>query len=287
MGPSLKARVWMLLNNERQSDLWARRTQNFLASLIALNVLADILESEPGMRPWHESLFRPFEIFSVGVFSIEYAARLWSCTAAPHAAGGRPLAVRVGFALSVMSLIDLAAILPFYLSLLEIIDLRFLRVLRLLRLLKLTRYSAAFGLLLSVLKRESRALGAVLLIMAVLLVMVSGLMYELEHEAQPEAFGSIGAAMWWGVMTLTTVGYGDVVPHTTAGRIFGGAVAVVGVGTLALLSGVLTVGFIEAIRSRHPRGPGRSEDHCPHCGKPLRAPAVSSDDEGNWAHRGG
>jgi voltage-gated potassium channel len=265
----VQQRIWMLLNYERNEDAWARVTQVFLTVLIALNVLADIVESEPAMHPYHATIFYPFELFSVAVFSIEYALRLWTCVAAPDRAFRDPVLGRLRFALSMMALIDLLAILPFYLSLLEIIDLRFLRVLRLLRLLKLTRYSAAFRLLSTVLKREAQALGAVLFIMLVMLVLVSGIMYELEHEVQPQAFGSIGSAMWWGVVTLTTVGYGDVVPHTIPGKIFGGCVAVVGVGTLALLSGVLTVGFIDALRQRQPRGRSRASDLCPHCGKPT------------------
>ncbi len=149
-----------------------------------------------------------------------------------------------------MALIDLIAILPFYLSILVTLDLRFVRVLRVLRIFKLTRYFSAIGVLLSVLKEEANSFGAALFILFVILVLASSGIYLFEHQAQPEAFGSIPAAMWWGVATLTTVGYGDMTPITNGGKIFGACITIVGIGMVALPAGILASGFSDHLRGR-------------------------------------
>ena len=136
-----------------------------------------------------------------------------------------------------------AAFLPFYLSAFFALDLRFLRVLRLLRILKLTRYSPALETFARVLRNERKPLVAALLMLGVLHIFVSSLMFVFEQSAQPEAFGSIPAALWWGIVTLTTVGYGDVAPVTVGGKIFGGLVTVMGVAMFALPAGILASGF--------------------------------------------
>ena len=179
-----------------------------------------------------------------------YALRIWSCTEDPQSTHRGPVADRLRYALSPMAIIDFLAIAPFYVSMLFAIDLRFLRVFRLLRLLKLTRYSPAIEMLGRVLYNERRALFSALLIMLVLLVFASSLMHLIEHEAQPDAFGSIPAAMWWAVVTLTTVGYGDAAPVTPLGQLLGGFVTILGVGTFALPAGILASGFAQEVKRR-------------------------------------
>ena len=159
---------------------------------------------------------------------------------------------RIRFAMSGYALIDLAAILPFYLAILfpGFVDLRMLRLFRLLRLLKLIRYSPALSTLSRAVASERRALLACLLIMACLLMMSATAMYHVERTAQPEVFGSIPQAMWWAMAALTTVGFGDVVPITAAGKILGALVMMFGVGIFALPIGVMAHGFANEIH-RH------------------------------------
>jgi voltage-gated potassium channel len=149
-----------------------------------------------------------------------------------------------------MAIIDLLAILPFYLAFFISIDLRFLRVVRLLRVFKLTRYSGAMNLVLSVFKEEAHAFLASIVVLLIVLILASSGIYLLEHKLQPEHFGSIPAAMWWAMTTLTTVGYGDVVPITPWGKIFGGLITVIGMGMVALPAGILASGFAEQIHRR-------------------------------------
>lgn len=222
-----------------------------LVGLITLNVVAVIFESVESYGVQYRDAFRMFELVSVLIFSVEYLARVWSAVEHPEVPpGARPAWVRLRFMLTPMALIDLIVILPFYLSFFFAMDLRFLRVMRVLRVFKLTRYSASLALLGSALRRESQAIAAALFVMVLLVVMAASLTYIVEHEAQPEAFGSIPAAMWWAVVTMTTVGYGDVVPVTTAGRILAASISILSMGMVAMPAGLLASGFIEALRER-------------------------------------
>lgn len=147
-------------------------------------------------------------------------------------------------------IIDLVAILPFYLGMFVNIDLRFLRALRLIRILKLTRYSPAMTLLIRALKREQQAISAAIFLLAIALIVAACGIYLCERAAQPEDFGSIPAAIWWATATLTTVGYGDVTPITVGGKMFGAGVMIVGIGTVALPTGILASAFADELRRR-------------------------------------
>lgn len=156
----------------------------------------------------------------------------------------------MNFALTPMALVDLLAILPFYLGMFFSLDLRFLRVLRLLRIFKLTRYSSAMSLLLKVLQDERQAFGAAFSILIIIMIFASSGIYLFESKAQPEAFSNIPEAVWWSVATLTTVGYGDVVPLTIGGKLFGVIIMIIGIGMVALPAGILASAFSEQIRQR-------------------------------------
>ncbi len=165
-------------------------------------------------------------------------------------------------------MIDLMAILPFYLPKLIPFDLRFLRAVRLFRifrLLKLGRYSESVRLLGRVLNAKKEELGVTIFAVLILLVICSSLMYYAEHQAQPEAFSSIPAAMWWGIVTLTTVGYGDVYPITLPGKILGAIIAVLGIGLFALPAGILASGFADEMQKKRSQASGI----CPYCGRKL------------------
>ena len=168
----------------------------------------------------------------------------------PDCTDTRPVRGRIRYMFTLSALIDLIAILPFYLAFFVSVDLRFLRVIRLLRVFKLTRYSAAMQVLLDVLQDEFNTFMAAFFLLAVLLVLASSGIYLIEHDVQPEAFGSIPLAMWWSLVTLTTVGYGDVTPVTTLGKFFGGCITIIGVGMVALPAGILASGFGEHLQRR-------------------------------------
>jgi len=247
---NLRSRAAELLEQRQNQDRTGRVLNLLLILLISLNVLAITLESVSEIHGQFRQAFRYFDIFSVAIFTIEYLARVWSCIDLKEATDSSPVTGRLRYMLSAIALIDLIAILPFYLSLIMPIDLRFLRVLRLLRLLKLTRYSPALAALMDVMHKESEALLSALVVLLTMLVISAGGIHLLEHDLQPETFGSIPDSMWWSIMTLTTVGYGDVVPVTAMGKIFGGLIGLIGIGMIALPAAILASGFAENIRSR-------------------------------------
>ncbi|WP_297527388.1 ion transporter [Thiohalobacter sp.] len=221
-----------------------------IVTLVLLNVLANILASIDAVyAAYGEPLFA-FEVFSTLAFTLEYGLRLWSSVESPDPRFHSPILGRLRFAATPMLIIDLIAILPFYLLVWTQVDLLFLRVFRLFRIFKLTRYSPAMTLLMTVLRREARAFGAAGFILLVVLIFAASGMYLVEHEAQPEAFGSIPAAMWWAVATLTTVGYGDVTPITPWGKFFGATITIIGVGMVALPAGILASAFSDELRRR-------------------------------------
>jgi voltage-gated potassium channel len=228
----------------------ARVVTLLIVMLVLFNVVANVLASVQSFYARYSHTLFIFEAVSTLIFSIEYLSRLWSCVESDDDRFRAPLTGRLRFALTPMMLIDLLAILPFYLLMWTSIDLLFLRVFRLFRIFKLTRYSPAMGMLLTVLRNEARAFGAAMFILVTIMVFAASGIYLVEHQSQPEAFGSIPAAMWWSVATLTTVGYGDVVPVTFLGKLFGASITIVGVGMVALPAGILASAFSEEMRKR-------------------------------------
>lgn len=258
---SLRTRVWEIVEVAGPGDTASRVFDVFILSLIFLNVVAVVLGSVQGIAKRYEALFDWFEIVSVLVFTIEYAARLWSCTTDSRFAGA--VRGRLRFVTRAMPIVDLLAIAPFYLPFLGI-DLRSLRVLRIVRVAKIGRYYKSLDLISNVVHAKREELILTTAMMGLLLVVSSTLLYYCENGVQPQAFSSIPATMWWAVATLTTVGYGDMYPVTLLGRFLASIIAILGIGMFALPTGILGAGFVEEIQSR--KEPARK---CPHCGKDI------------------
>lgn len=212
------------------------------------------------------------EAVSVSIFILEYLARLWACAADAEEKYRHPFWGRVKFALTPLLIIDLLAIMSFILLPFLGWDLVELRIIRLVaRAARLGRYFSGMRTLGQVVADKRYELFTVLLVLGVMLVLASSLMYFAEHRAQPDKFASIPAALWWSIITLTTVGYGDVSPVTPWGQLIAGVIAVTGIGLFALPAGILSSGFLTEIQRRP--GPGRR--NCPHCGELIDDDAES------------
>ena len=245
-----RRRVYQIIEVGRGEDAASKTFDVFIVTLIVLNVAAFVAETVPSLHQSYAEAFHWFEVFSVLVFTLEYLARLWVAVEVPFLARVTPLSARLKMARRPALIIDLLAILPFYVGHIFALDLRVLRILRLLRFLKLSRYSPALHTLVRVIANERRALaGALLLLVAAVLFAATGMHY-LEQHAQPDKFGSVPDAAWWAVATLTTVGYGDVTPVTALGRFFGGIVMVAGLCILALPVAIISTGFAQEVGRR-------------------------------------
>ena len=237
----LRLFIYNNLHNDDYKSTISACINYLLIILIIGNVAAVLLESINEIYKLYQPYFDLFENISILIFSGEYLLRLWSIVEKnPDEAAWKQ---RIHWMKSGGAIIDLMAILPAYLNFFVHIDLRFLRVLRLFRLLKLTRYFVSLQILLRVIQREKGSFQAVIFILVIMIVMTASAIYVVENKAQPEAFSSIPQAMWWAVVTLTTVGYGDVTPVTNLGRILGAFITVLGVGIAALPAGILASGL--------------------------------------------
>jgi voltage-gated potassium channel len=241
----MRKKIYDVLEMTNAQDFLSRAFSLFVVVLISINIICIVLESIPELNEKHRSLFFSIEIISTTIFAVEYVLRLWSCVESKIATSS-PVKTRIRYALSPLAIVDLLAFLPSILQLLfPGIDLRFLRVLRLLRVFKLTRYFSSFELLLNVLHEERKNLAGIFVLLLVILTLAASALYLVERDIQPDKFGSIPQAMWWAIAALTTVGYGDVYPLSTAGQLLGSLVTIVGIGMVALPSGILASAFSE------------------------------------------
>ncbi|MBI1343561.1 MAG: ion transporter [Terrimonas sp.] len=263
---TLKKKVHILMHPIEGNTRWDKLLNGFIILLILLNLLAVMLETEVNIYEPNKEFFHAFDVFSVVVFSIEYLLRLWSCTDEErykHWFWGR-----IKYMMTWESIVDLLAIIPFFLHRIFIFDLRVLRILRLLRLLRifrLTVYLKSSRMVSNVFRNHIQELVLSFTLAMSLIVISSCMLYFAEHLAQPEKFKSIPDTLWWSVTTLTTIGYGDMVPITSTGKILTSIIALIGVALFALPAGIITAGFLQEMRKNR-----RTKVHfCPHCGKEL------------------
>ncbi|MBP8115742.1 MAG: ion transporter [Chitinophagaceae bacterium] len=266
-----KKKVHGLLHPEIVGDEhWDKPINVFIIVLIILNVLAVMLETVPSLHDEYneQQFFYYFDLVSVIIFTIEYVLRLWSSNQEEkykHSVWGR-----LKYMVSPGALIDLLAILPFYLHAIIGFDLRVLRILRLLRffrLFRLTAYMKSAQMITNVFKKRVNELALSFILVIFLVIIASCGMYFAEHlpPGNSEAFTSIPATVWWAVVTLTTTGYGDIVPFTTLGKSIAVVIMLTGVAFFALPAGIISAGFLEEFRINRIK----KTHKCPNCGEDL------------------
>jgi len=249
----LRRRLYEILEQGPQgpvNDRLGRITSQLIVALIVVNLVAVVLESVPDYAVRFDRLFLAIELVSLVAFTIEYGLRVWVAaehTPYRHLEDGT---ARLKFVLSAFGMIDLLAVLPFWFAFLVPADLRILLIFRTVRFLKLARYSPGMRSLLAALYGERRALFGCLVILLGATLVAATLMHLVERYAQPDKFGTIPDAMWWAVVTLGTIGYGDVVPITPLGKIIAAGTVFVGLVMMALPVGIVATAFAEEIHRR-------------------------------------
>lgn len=245
---SLRAKVFALLEPTGHSGRLHFYVDNFVVFWIALSIVCVVLESVDSLHAVFATQFHWIDIMAFTVFTLEYAARLYG---APENPAFKHLRWRrLAYARSGSALIDLLTILPFLLEhfLPYPVDLRFLRVFRLMRMLKLTRYTSATETLFKVVRREWQVVFASVFVMMLLVVLTASIGYLFEHAAQPDKFENIPQSIYWAVITLASVGYGDISPVTPMGRALTVVLALVGIGIFAIPAGLLASAFTDQLR---------------------------------------
>lgn len=264
----IKIRIFDIIQAAHEGDKMSRLFDFFIIGLIILNVSIIIIGTFP-ISAASTHVFHNIELFSITIFTIEYLLRLWTADLLYPNRG--PITSRLRYMISFMALIDLLAILPFYLPFLIPIDLRALRTLRtirLLRLFKVNRYTKALSAIGEIFKEKASQLISSIFVVFLLMVITSILMYNVENPAQPEVFNNAFSGFWWAIATLTTVGYGDIYPITVVGKLLSSVVALLGIGLIAVPTGIISSGFMEHIEKN--RGSNEESKHyCPYCGKRL------------------
>jgi voltage-gated potassium channel len=243
---SLRKKIFNVLEHESHSK-FSEFIHYFLMILILVTVIAVILESDTEIYNKHQTLFWLLEAISLAVFTVEYLLRVWS---SGELKKYRNFKGRIRYIITPMALIDLLAVLPVWFGFFMYRDLMILRGLRLVRVFKLTRYSRSMNLLMAVLKQESANIFSSFFVLSILIIIAATGMHLVEGGNQPKQFGTIPHAIWWATVTLTTVGYGDVVPITPAGKIFGIIILMSGIGMAALPAGILASGFTKEVQRR-------------------------------------
>lgn len=244
---NIKLFTYNLIRDDDVNDLYSNIFDISIIILIIVNLILIILDTF-NMPSWYFEVSSIIELFSIVVFTIEYLLRFWVSDLAKNNVSSRK--ARLNYVFSFMAIIDLLAILPFYIPFLIPVDLRILRslrMIRLLRLLKINRYTSALKTITTVFVNKKNQLASSMIIVALLMIISSVIMYNLESQVQPDVFQNAFSGLWWAVATLTTVGYGDIYPITIGGKIMAGVIALLGIGLVAVPTGIISAGFVEMI----------------------------------------
>ena len=247
---SWRRRASQIMDHGLVGDRAVRVTGGLIIVLVLLNILAVVLESVPRYEAAYGRLFEAIELVSLGVFTIEYLLRIWATPEQAACRDLKPLRARLRYVISTDGLIDLISVLPFWLAFVLPSELRIILLFRIVRFLKLARYSPALRSLLEALYAERRALFGCSVIMAGATLISATFIHLAEREAQPDKFGTIPDAMWWSIVTLGTIGYGDVVPITPLGKLIAAMTILWGLVMIALPVGIVATAFSEQIHRR-------------------------------------
>ena len=270
----IKQRVYTIISKADEDDRASRLFDILIMTLIFLSVAAIILRSFENLASRYGPYFYGFEVFCVAVFTVEYALRIWTADLL-YPDAKHP---RIKYMLSFMAIIDLLAILPFFLPFVSA-DMRYIRVLRLLRttrllrVFKLGRYIDALQIIVRVIRDQASQLIISMVICFFVMLFSSIIMYTVESPVQPDKFPNILTSFWWAICTLTTVGYGDIYPVTPLGRFFAAVISVVGIGVIAIPTGIIAAGFSAVINKENREdgaaGEKDQKKYCPCCGHRL------------------
>ncbi|MGP1586710.1 MAG: ion transporter [Treponemataceae bacterium] len=268
MQTKIKKRVFEIIQTASPNDKASKVFDISLIILILLNVCLVIADTFVLPIPV-QKISTWIERISVVIFSIEYLLRIW--TADFLFPKKKYFVAKIKYIFSFMAIIDLLAILPFYLPMFLPIDLRVLRVLRIIRLFrvfKISRYTNALSSIVKVFKNKQHELLSSFFVVLLLMIVASVLMFSIENKAQPEVFKNAFDALWWALATLTTVGYGDIYPITILGKILSAIIAILGIGLVAVPTGIISAGFMESIQSEE-KEKSDNIKYCPYCGKKI------------------
>ena len=262
----VKQRVFEIIQDAKPGDKVSKIFDVTLIVLIVINVGMVIAETF-NIPQTVSKIFYYIETVSVIIFTIEYILRVWTADCL-FPDKKYPIAI-LKYCFSFLAIIDFLAIVPFYLPFIIPIDLRVLRMLRIIRLFrifKINRYTDALTNIFKVFKLKKHELLSSIFVVLLLMIIAAVLMYNIENTAQPEVFKNAFDALWWALATLTTVGYGDIYPITTLGKILSAVIALLGIGLVAVPTGIISAGFIEELSEEKE---SKSIKYCPYCGEKI------------------
>jgi voltage-gated potassium channel len=248
--PGIRRQLYDILEQSRHGDRASRAVEAFILTLVLVNISAVILETVPDFDRRFHVWFVAIEAVSLVVFTVEYALRLYVSVEHAPSKHLKPWQARWQYVKSPAGIIDLIAILPFWFGFIAPDETRVVMVLRVFRFLKIARYSRSMQSLLDTLYDERRALGGCVIILAGVAIISATLMHAVEGRVQPDKFGTIPDAMWWAIVTLGTIGYGDVVPVTAAGKMIAAITILAAIVTLALPVGIIATAFADQVHRR-------------------------------------
>lgn len=266
----IKGTVFTVIQPAERGNIASKIFDLFIMLLIFASI-ASVFIMTFNVSPETIRFLNRFEYWVLIVFSVEYLLRIWTADMLyPELS---PWRARLKYVCSGMAIIDLIAILPFYLPMfmkVNLVVIRSIRLVRLLRLFKLSRYTDAVSSIWAVFRNKFQEILVSVIFVIILLTIASLLIYYAEHDAQPDKFANAFSGVWWAVATLTTVGYGDIYPVTALGRFLGGIIAIMGIGLVAVPTGIISAGFVELLeRKHHDKAEDEKPNYCPHCGKKL------------------
>jgi voltage-gated potassium channel len=261
----IKWRIYNVIRDDDENDLLSNIIDIIIVSSIFLNILLIILDTFSFFHGKHENILKRIELVLAIIFTIEYLIRIWTSVYIIPAIPAYK--ARLKYLLTFKGLIDIIALIPFYIALIFDTNFDFLKIIRLFRILsilKINRYTNSLSNVGKVIRNKSAQLISSMFVVSILIIFSSVLMYYIENEAQPEKFNNAFSGLWWAIATLTTVGYGDIYPITVIGKILGVLIAFLGIGLVAVPTGIISAGFVEQISEEK-----ETKKYCPYCGKKI------------------